>query len=129
MPDARLPEARLPEVPPPKAGLPEHVLFLMRHALIGFAMSAVIVGIVAGFDLGGFRSLAARSGSVFVAFPILAAFLGLTLASVQMGAAIMLLPRDETPRGGGTRVGARLAAFFAPPARLAPVRVAANPRR
>lgn len=86
----------------PKARLPELVPFLARHALIGFALSGLVVALVAFLDIGGFRTLAAQSGSVFVAFPVLAFFLGLTLASVQMGAAIMLLP-NERDRGGGSR--------------------------
>lgn len=108
--------------------MPRHVLFLMRHALIGFVMAAVLVGIVAGFDLGGFRTLAAQSGSAFVAFPVLAFFLGLTLASVQMGAAIMLLPR-ETGRAGGPGFGTRLLALFAPQAEPVPVPVRVRARR
>lgn len=102
--------------------MPRHVLFLMRHALIGFAMAAAIIGLVAGFDLGGFRTLAAQSGSAFVAFPVLAFFLGLTLASVQMGAAIMLLPRDDK-RGGP---GFRLPVLVAPQPVPVPVRVRAR---
>jgi len=105
--------------------MPAHVLFLARHALIGFALAACFVGTMAWFDIAGLRTLAAKSDSTLVAFPVLTFFLGLTFASVQMGAAIMLLPHDEKGGGGGggsSRVGAWLAHTFGPPATLAPVR-------
>lgn len=105
--------------------MPAHVLFLARHALIGFVLAACFVGAMAWFDIAGLRTLAAKSDSTLVAFPVLTFFLGLTFASVQMGAAIMLLPHDEKSGGGGggsSRVGAWLAHTFGPPATLAPVR-------
>lgn len=105
--------------------MPAHVLFLARHALIGFALAACFVGAMAWFDIAGLRTLAAKSDSTLVAFPVLTFFLGLTFASVQMGAAIMLLPHDDGKGGGGggsTRVAAWLVRAFGPPATLAPVR-------
>lgn len=84
--------------------MPPHVTFLARHALIGFAIAALFVGAMIGFDVGGFATLLAKSGLAAVAVPMLTCALGLTFASVQMGAAIMLLPKggDSTPTGGGS---------------------------
>lgn len=82
--------------------MPPHVTFLARHALIGFAIAALFVGAMIGFDVGGFATLAGKSGAGPLAVAVLTFFLGLTFASVQMGAAIMLLPkdRDDQPPGG-----------------------------
>lgn len=84
--------------------MPPHVLFLARHALIGFAIAALFVGAMVGFDVGGFATLAGKSGAGPLAVAVLTFFLGLTFASVQMGAAIMLLPKDDgdASRGGGS---------------------------
>lgn len=109
--------------------MPAHVVFLARHALIGFALAVAFVGVMAWFDIASLRTLAAKSDSTLVAFPVLTFFLGLTFASVQMGAAIMLLPHDDGKGGGGggsSRVAAWLAHHFGPPATLAPVRVGAR---
>lgn len=109
--------------------MPAHVVFLARHALIGFALATAFVGVMAWFDIASLRTLAAKSDSTLVAFPVLTFFLGLTFASVQMGAAIMLLPHDEKSGGGGggsSRLVAWLAHTFGPPATLAPVRAGAR---
>jgi len=109
--------------------MPAHVLFLARHALIGFALGAAFVGVMAWFDIAGLRTLAAKSESTLVAFPVLTFFLGLTFASVQMGAAIMLLPHEDQQGGGGggsSRVGAWLVRFLAPPPALVPARAGAR---
>lgn len=104
--------------------MPAHVLFLARHALIGFALAVCFVGAMAWFDIAGLRTLASKSDSTLVAFPVLTFFLGLTFASVQMGAAIMLLPHEDRSSGGGgsSRIVAWLVRVFGPPATLAPVR-------
>ncbi len=109
--------------------MPAHVVFLARHALIGFALAVAFVGVMAWFDIASLRTLAAKSDSTLVAFPVLTFFLGLTFASVQMGAAIMLLPHDDGKGGGGggsSRVGAWLIRFFAPPPALVPARAGAR---
>jgi hypothetical protein len=109
--------------------MPAHVVFLARHALIGFALAVAFVGVMAWFDIASLRTLAAKSDSTLVAFPVLTFFLGLTFASVQMGAAIMLLPHDDGKGGGGggsSRVAAWLVRYLAPPATLAPVRAGAR---
>ncbi len=109
--------------------MPAHVVFLARHALIGFALAVAFVGVMAWFDIASLRTLAAKSDSTLVAFPVLTFFLGLTFASVQMGAAIMLLPHDDGKGGGGggsSRVAAWLVRYLAPPATLAPARAGAR---
>lgn len=100
--------------------IPKLLRFLLVHAAIGFAIAGLFVMGLVGFDIGGFGSLVGRSSVAPLALFVLTAFLGLTFASVQMGAAIMLLPKtEENGRGGGT----------GRPAALVPVRIGAVPRR
>lgn len=100
--------------------LPKLLSFLLVHAAIGFIIAGFFVIALVWLDIGGFGSLVGRSGVAPLALGVLTAFLGLTFASVQMGAAIMLLPKDETngPGGGPGQ-----------PAALVPVRIGAVPRR
>ena len=77
--------------------------FLIRHALIGFALAILLVGLALIFDLLGLRGLAAASRSGPVAIGVLAFSLGLTFASVQMGMAVMLLGRADDPDSGKAR--------------------------
>lgn len=107
--------------------MPAHVLFLVRHALIGFALAAAFVGAMAWFDIAGLRSLAAQSGSTTVAFLVLGSFFGLTFASIQMGAAIMLMPQEEERGGGGSsRIVGWLVRFLGPPPALAAAKAPAR---
>ncbi len=100
--------------------MPKLLMFLLVHAAIGFAIAGLFVLALVGLDIGGFGSLVGRSSVAPLALGVLTAFLGLTFASVQMGAAIMLLPKDhEDGRGGGS----------GRPAALVPVRIGAVPRR
>lgn len=99
--------------------MPPHLVFLLKHALIGFAIAALFVGAMIGFDVGGFATLLTKSGLATLAVPMLSFALGLTFASVQMGAAIMLLPKDGRgmPTGGG---GANVPAGLVPALSHAP---------
>ena len=110
--------------------MPAHVRFLLRNALIGFALAVAMVGAMVGFDFAGLRTLAAQSNSGLVAFPVLAFFLGLTFASVQMGAAIMLLPADGDGGNGGnrSRVTSLLALLVGPVPVLQPAEAKAGRR-
>lgn len=106
----------------PMPVLPKLLRFLLVHAAIGFVVAGLFVMALVGFDIGGFGSLVGRSTVAPLALGVLTAFLGLTFASVQMGVAIMLLPKEEQD-GGGRRRGPGL------PAGLQPVRFGAVPRR
>jgi hypothetical protein len=104
----------------PIPALPKLLSFLLVHAAIGFLIAGLFVMALVGFDIGGFGSLVGRSTVAPLALGVLTAFLGLTFASVQMGVAIMLLPKNEDGGPGGG---------LPHPAKLAPVRIGAVPRR
>ena len=75
--------------------LPDHVKFLIRHALIGFAIGVGAVVLIVAGDVGRLGSLIAASGQRWLVLGLLGFLFGLTFGSVQMGFAIMLLPYDE----------------------------------
>ena len=73
-------------------GLPDHVRFLLRHALIGFAIGLAAVVFIVWQDVGRVGTLIASSSQRWLALGLLCFMFGLTFGSVQMGFAIMLLP-------------------------------------
>ncbi|MFG1395594.1 hypothetical protein [Roseixanthobacter pseudopolyaromaticivorans] len=103
--------------------MPKLVIFLAKHAALGFAIAVGFVGGLVALDLGHLRTLLAGSGEAWLPAFVLTFAMGLTFSSVKMGVAVMLLSEDE-PRGPAepkSGRGARLpgAASFRP----APVRV------
>lgn len=76
------------------------VRFMLAHAATGFALATAAVAAIAWFDPGGFYGLLGRAAGHPWPLLLLWFFLGLTLGSVQMGAAIMLRGRDDAHRDG-----------------------------
>ncbi len=92
--------------------LPAPVLFLLRHASVGFLVAAGVVAAILLADPGGLGTLIAHPAHHPGPALLLWFFLGLTFGSAQIGFAIMLLGEaEERDPGGGT------------PARLRPVPV------
>jgi hypothetical protein len=77
--------------------VPDFILFLVRQAAIGFVISALFTGGLLWADLGGLGSLVTASPTGIFGGFLLWLFTGLTFASVQMGAAIMLLGHAPPP--------------------------------
>lgn len=81
--------------------MPHLVHFLLRHALIGFALAIVFVGLLLALDVARLGSLILASPTGVIAAFVLTFSIGVTFASVQMGFAVMLLSETDTgPRGG-----------------------------
>ncbi len=76
--------------------MPPFLVFLMRHALIGFAIAAVFVAGVVWADPSGVGTLMLASGEHPLPLALLWFFSGLTFGGVQM-ATVIMLPRDEEP--------------------------------
>ncbi len=93
----------MPHSVPVRFGLPRLVRFLVRHAAIGFAIAILFVGALLALDAQGLRTLLRASSDGWLAGAILTFAMGLTFASVQMGAAVMLLSRRADPPAGGRR--------------------------
>ena len=105
--------------------MPRLVVFLARHAAIGFAVAAVFVGALVAFDIHGLGSLLQSSADGPLALGILAFAMGLTFASAQMGFAVMLMTEREDGGRGGRRAARQLPAQMV----LQPVRVHARRSR
>lgn len=100
--------------------LPRLIRLYLRQIGIGFALSAVFVGLLLGFDVAHLRSLMLATQGGFLAAFLLFFFNGLVFAGVQFAITIMRMaePEDKGPRGGH---GAR-----ARPRTPATVRIAAR---
>jgi hypothetical protein len=106
--------------------MPKLVIFLAKHAALGFAIAAAFVGGLVALDVGHLRTLLAGSNDAWLPAFVLTFAMGLTFSSVQMGVAVMLLAEEEPrqpakPKGGRRARGPGFAAL-----RPAPVRVPAR---
>lgn len=71
--------------------MPKLIRFLARHAAFGFIIAVITVSLMMMSDFAQLRTLIMASDIGWLALFMLTFFLGLTLASVQMGIAIVLL--------------------------------------
>lgn len=108
--------------------MPKLVIFMLRHVAIGFAVAILAVSALLVLDPGGIGSLLLGSTWGLLAAGLLAFFLGLTFASVQMGMAIMSL-KAEPPSGSGGGADMPLIAQPAPVAVRHTDQAAKPPRR
>jgi len=80
-------------------GAPHHdfrlIRFLAQHALTGVMAALVVVYLIVKLDLFGLGTLVASSRHGWTALLLLFAGLAATFASLAMGTAIFLLPKDE----------------------------------
>lgn len=85
--------------------MPRLVSFLVYHATLGFALALGLVSALLALDVAGLRSLLLASDIKWFATGLFTFFMGLTLASTQMGIAIMRIPYEDNqtrgPRGPG----------------------------
>lgn len=82
--------------------MPRLVRLYIRHVLIGFALSAVFVGLLIGLDVAGLRHLVLETNMGWLGGMMLLVFNGSVFAGVQFGIAIMRMaePEDDAPPGG-----------------------------
>ncbi|MFL1460852.1 hypothetical protein ACI6QG_01475 [Roseococcus sp. DSY-14] len=78
--------------------MPPFLVFLARHAGIGFAISAGFVGAIVLADPAGLGTLLTASREHPVPLALLWFFAGLTFGGVQMAVAITLSGHEDTPR-------------------------------
>jgi hypothetical protein len=100
--------------------MPTLVKFMLRHALIGYAVAVVFVGAILALDVGGLATLVMTSSFGLLAVALLTFFTGLTFASLQMGMAVMSLKSEDEDQDGGGEAGGADSAWDVQPA---PVRV------
>jgi hypothetical protein len=125
-------------MPQSRRRLPRVIPFMVRHAMLGFAIAALFVGGLLAFDIGGFAALlqGAPWATRIMATALLWFMTGLTFASAQMGFALMALSDDSRETGGWRRFLGRLLDRLLRPSPVAapavvpvPVRVASADRR
>jgi hypothetical protein len=91
---------------------PDLMRLYLRHCLIGFALSAVFVGLILWFDVVGLRGLIMGSDIGWLAVLLLWFFNGTVFGSVQFAIVIMSQAEDEDDDGpkGGKMILIRVAA-------------------
>lgn len=75
--------------------MPEHVKFLLRHALIGIAIGLCAVIAIVTLDVAHIGTLIGRSSQKWLWLTLLAASFSFSFGGLQMAFAIMLIPHDE----------------------------------
>lgn len=110
------------------------IRLLAVNWLIGAAVAGALTAVVLITDTARLRTLMFASGEPWI--PLMLLFFGflVTMCSVAMGTAIMLLPKDDDDDGpgGGSKLEVLKLPSFAPPLAPAPVRAGsprARPRR
>jgi hypothetical protein len=80
---------------------PIHAM-LLGNLVWGIGLGLLFAAGIYGFDLGHIRTLAAKSPNGMLAVALLTAGSVITISSVVMGGAVMLIPRAESdePKGG-----------------------------
>ncbi|MDH3661312.1 MAG: hypothetical protein OEU92_15005 [Alphaproteobacteria bacterium] len=95
--------------------MPKLLRFLVHHAALGFILGIVAVGLMMVSDFAALRTLIMASDVGWLALFMLTFFLGLTLASVQMGIAIVLLGESPGNHGRPQRSRSGLVAMLGKP--------------
>lgn len=92
--------------------LPGNPLFrlLVIHGMSGALLGILFVIGILALDVAGIHSLLSRTGEWVVGLSLLTMGSITTFASVSMGGAIMMLPKEDTPREPPER-GLRAPAF------------------
>lgn len=83
--------------------MPRLVRLYIVNVAIGFALSAVFLAVLVGFDVAGLGHLILGSSSGWLAGLMIFMFSGSIFAGVQFGIAVMALAEDGTPPRGGLR--------------------------
>ncbi|MCR8725306.1 hypothetical protein [Frigidibacter sp. ROC022] len=83
--------------------MPELVRLYIRHSLIGFALAALFVALLVGFDIAGLRHLVLETDGGWLAGLVMVMLNGIVFAGVQFSIAIMSMAEDRQPPGGGLR--------------------------
>lgn len=80
--------------------MPKLIRLYITQVLIGFAISAVFVALLLGFNIAGLGDLVVRSDMSLIAVLMLWFMNGIVFAGVQFAWKIMSLAEKSTPSGG-----------------------------
>lgn len=82
---------------------PDLIKLYIRNVAIGFGLSAIFVGLLLWFNVGGLGGLVARSDMGWIAVLMLFLSNGVIFAGVQFAFAVMAMAEDDDddgPQGG-----------------------------
>jgi hypothetical protein len=81
--------------------MPRLIKLYIVNVAIGFALSALFLGMLLAFDLGGLRHLILETPSGWIAAMMIFMGNGIVFAGVQFAIAVMgMAEKDQGPRGG-----------------------------
>ncbi|MHC9234326.1 hypothetical protein ACX9MO_01665 [Pseudooceanicola sp. 502str34] len=80
--------------------MPKLIRLYITHVLIGFAVAALFVAALIGFNVANLGHLVRNSSSGLLAVFLLWFSNGIVFAGVQFAIAVMRLREDDAPRGG-----------------------------
>ena len=80
---------------PGGCAVPDHIAFILRHGLIGFALALIFVAMLLAFDVAGLWHLVTHTADGPIAVIMLVVFFTITFGAVQIGYQIMMLGEDD----------------------------------
>lgn len=82
--------------------MPDHIRFIVKHALVGFGIGVAFVAMLLAFDVGGLWHLVTHTAEGPIAVLMLTVFCTITFGSAQIGYKIMTLgdERDDDDQHG-----------------------------
>ena len=101
--------------------MPKLVKFLMFHAGVGFALALMSVVAILGLNIANLGDLIMTSDFKWIAILALVVLMTITLASVQMAAAVMCLPYEK--KDDDDQDGCMRRPYFFPEPELRPIPV------
>lgn len=94
--------------------MPKLVRMYIANVVLGFAIAAVFVALLIGFDIGGLRHLLTGTPSGPLALVMLWVANGIVFAGVQFAIAVMALGTGNSGPDGGKPAPRRQALMHAP---------------
>ena len=91
--------------------MPKLIRLYITSVAIGFALSAVFLGLLVWQDIAGLGHLVLRTASGGIAAVMLFVMNGIIFAGVQFAIAVMRLAEDDNEPRGGLRVPSILCAI------------------
>ena len=82
--------------------MPDHIKFLLRHAVFGAVIAVAFVGALLAMNVANMRHLVLNTADGPLALAVMTVFFWITFASVQIGIRIMMMAGDDN-QDGGTR--------------------------
>lgn len=83
--------------------MPDHIRMIVKHAAIGFAISAAFTAMLLWFNVGNLWHLVTHTTEGPIAVAMLVIFGTITFGSVQIGYAIMSMGEENDDPEGGHR--------------------------